>query len=244
MRKNSINYINIAEIAPYMKNPQKITIVMPAYNEEKVIGRVIKGLKNEGFKSIIVVDDGSTDKTYSAAKKENILVYRHNINRGLGGALGTGIRAALQNNADIIVTFDADGQHNPAEIKKIIKPIQEGKADFVIGSRLKNPEGMPWIRRIGNWGFNLITFVLFGVWTTDSQSGFRAFSADAARKIEIRTNRMEVSSEFFTEIRRNKLRFVEVPVKAVYTRYSMEKGQSSLNAFKILAKLILRRIMG
>lgn len=219
-------------------------IVIPAYNEESSIGRVIKGLKKEGYRRIIVVDDGSDDRTSAIARSEGVLVYRHSLNRGLGGALGTGIKAALQNNADIIVTFDADGQHDPKEIKRLIQPIRDGKADFVVGSRLKDPKGMPWIRRMGNWGFNIITLVLFGVWTTDSQSGFRAMSGKAAEMIRIRTNRMEVSSEFFTEIRRNRLRYAEVPIKAIYTDYSMTKGQSSLNAFKILVKLILRRLMG
>ena len=221
----------------------RVFIVIPAYNEERSIGRVIKGLKKEGYKNIIVVDDGSKDNTYRIAKKERVLVYRHSINRGLGGALGTGLGAALQNNADIIVTFDADGQHNPKEIKKVISPIRLREADFVIGSRLLDPKGMPLIRRVGNWGFNVITLVLFGVWTTDSQSGFRAMSRKAAEKIQIKTNRMEVSSEFLSEIKRNKLRIKEVPVKAIYTKYSMQKGQSSLNAFKILAKLILKRFM-
>ena len=225
-----------------MKN--SIFIVMPAYNEERTIAKVIKGLKNEGYNNIIVVDDGSTDSTYRIAKNENVIVYSHSINRGLGGALATGIKAAIENNADLIVTFDADGQHDPKEIRKVIEPLQRNQADFVIGSRLLDSKGMPLIRKIGNWGFNVITLILFGIWTTDSQSGLRAFSAGAARKIEIRTNRMEVSSEFFAEIRRNKLRFMEVAIKPIYTEYSLKKGQSSLNAFKILFKLILRRIMG
>lgn len=220
-----------------------IFIVIPAFNEEKTIAGVIRGIRKEGYKNIIIVDDGSTDNTSLIAKKENVLLYRHPLNRGLGGALGTGIKAALENNAKIIITMDADGQHNPKEIKNLVLPILKNEADFVIGSRLLKPEGMPVVRRIGNFGLNIITLILFGVWTTDSQSGFRAMSAMAAGKIEIRTNRMEVSSEFFTEIRRNRLRLKEVPIRAVYTRYSMEKGQSSLNAFKILFKLILRRLM-
>lgn len=226
-----------------MPKNTSIFIVIPAYNEEKTIGRVIKGLKKEGYKNIIVVDDGSADNTHKVAKKEKVFLYRHGINRGLGGALGTGIKAAIKNNADVIVTFDADGQHNPKEIQIITSPITGNKADFVIGSRLLDSKGMPLVRKIGNWGFNVITLILFGVWTTDSQSGLRAMSRQAAEKIEIKTNRMEVSSEFFAEIKRNKLRFMEVPIKPIYTEYSLQKGQSSWNAFKILFKLILRRIM-
>jgi len=219
------------------------TIIMPAYNEQKVIANVIRGLKSEGYKDIIVVDDGSEDKTAQMAMKAGAKVYRHPINRGLGGALGTGIEAALDLGAGIIVTFDSDGQHDPKDIKKLIAPIKNNRVDAVIGSRLINPKGMPLHRKVGNFGLNVITYMLFGVWTTDSQSGLRAFSADAARKIEILTNRMEVSSEIIREIGRNRLRFREVPVRAIYTKYSREHGQSSLNAIKIVAKLVLKKLM-
>lgn len=224
-------------------NKMKVFIVMPAYNEEKIIARVIQGLKKEGFDNIIVIDDGSKDKTSDVAKQENIIVYRHPINRGLGGALGTGIKAAIIEDADIIVTFDSDGQHDPKDIKKVIAPIIKKHADVVIGSRLINPKGMPIIRRIGNFGLNVITYILFNIWTTDSQSGLRAFSNKAARKIEIKTNKMEVSSEIIREIGRNKLKFKEVSIKAIYTDYSKAHGQSNLNAIKIVMKLILKKLM-
>lgn len=216
-------------------------IVMPAFNEEKMVGKTIQKVKKRGFDNILVVDDGSMDNTSRVAEKAGARVLKHPINRGLGAALGTGIESALNKKADIIVTFDSDGQHDPNDIKRIIKPIKENKADAVIGTRLKNPKGMPIIRRIGNWGFNFITFILFGVWTSDSQSGFRAFSREAAEKIEIRSNRMEVSSEIIKEIGKKKLRFTEVPIKAIYTDYSQAGGQSSLNAFRILGKLVMRR---
>lgn len=222
---------------------EKIFIVMPAYNEESMVAKTIQNVKKRDYKNIIVVDDGSIDKTSETAKREGAIVIRHEINRGLGAALGTGIFAALQENADIIVTFDSDGQHHPDDISRVIRPIVKRKADAVIGTRLKNPKGMPIIRRVGNWGFNLITFILFGVWTSDSQSGFRAFSRKAAKKIDIRSNRMEVSSEIIKEIGKNRLRFKEVPIKAIYTDYSRAHGQSSMNAFRILGKLIMKRMM-
>ncbi|MGM5482224.1 MAG: glycosyltransferase family 2 protein [Nanobdellota archaeon] len=222
---------------------KKIIIVMPAYNEEAIIKETIKNVKNEGYKNIIVVDDGSQDKTSEFAKKCKVKVLKHPINRGLGAALGTGIEAALEIRADVIVTFDSDGQHDPKDIKRVILPIIKGKADAVIGTRLKNPKGMPFLRRVGNWGLNMFTFTLFGVWTTDSQSGFRAFSRKGAKKLEIRSNKMEVSSEIIKEIGENRLRFKEIPIKAIYTDYSKAHGQSSLNAFRILGKLIMKRIM-
>jgi glycosyltransferase involved in cell wall biosynthesis len=221
----------------------KTFIVIPAFNEEKSVGKVIQRLKKEGWHDIIVVDDGSRDRTSSIAHSKGAKVFRHPVNRGLGGALGTGIAAAIENGADIIVTFDADGQHDARQVKRIIIPITTGKADAVVGSRLINPAGMPYIRRVGNWGFNLITYMLFGVWTTDSQSGFRAFSRNAAEKLEIKSNRMEVSSEIIKEIGKKRMRFVEVPIRAIYTDYSLAHGQSHLNGVRILGKLVLRRMM-
>ncbi len=220
----------------------KVVIVMPAFNEENMVGRVIKAVKKRGFNNIIVVDDGSKDNTTEVSLNAGADVVVHPLNRGLGAALGTGIQEGVTRGYDIIVTFDSDGQHHPDDIEKVISPIAKMRADAVIGTRLKNPRGMPIIRRIGNWGFNVITYMLFGVWTTDSQSGFRAFSKKGASVIDIKSNRMEVSSEIIKEIGRNKLKFREVPIRAIYTDYSMSRGQSSLNAFRILAKLILRRL--
>jgi hypothetical protein len=102
---------------------------------------------------------------------------------------------------------------------------------------------MPWYRVVGNLGLNVITYLLFGLWTSDSQSGMRAFCRSALEKIEIRNDRMEVSSEFIREIRRKQLRFSEVPIKAIYTEYSLAKGQSNWNAFNIIFRLLLHRLM-
>jgi len=229
-----------------MNNKLKTFIVIPAYNEESSLGKVIKRLKRRGYNNIIVVNDGSKDQTLETAKKENVLVYNLIINSGLGVALKTGIKAAVLNGADIIVTFDADGQHHINDIKKIVKPISEGESDVVIGSRLLNrKKNMPFMRRIGNSGLNFVTFLLFGIWVTDSQSGLRGFSRKAAQKIEINSDRMEVSSEIIKEIKEKELRFKEVPIKTIYTEYSLEHGQNSIfGGFKIMYKLIIIKIFG
>ena len=223
----------------------RTAIVIPAYNEERALGRVLAGLKRAGFRKIIVVDDGSTDKTSDIAESYEVILLRHIINRGLGGALSTGIAGALKlTDASVIVTFDADGQHAVSDIEKVVKPIFMGDADVVIGSRLMNPEGMPLLRRIGNWELNLITLLLFGKFVTDSQSGLRAFSRRAALKLKIRSNRMEVSSEIIGLIAQNKLRLKEVPIKAIYTEYSLKKGQSIFNGFRIIFKLLTKWLTG
>lgn len=223
----------------------KYLVIVPAFNEAPIIYQTLVGLKktvqSTGKFDIIVIDDGSTDETRSEAKKAGITVVRHRLNRGLGGALSTGIEFAKRHEYDLAVTFDADGQHNPADVLKAIKPIEEGRADVVIGSRTTSQKGrMPWDRVLLNWGSNLLTWVLFGVWTTDSQSGFRAFSKHALQVIELKTERMEVSSEFFAEIKKHHLKVMEIPITVIYTDYSRKKGQDNLNALNVFAKLLLR----
>jgi len=223
----------------------KLAILIPAYNEEKTLGAVIKSIPRRypGISKveIIVVNDGSIDKTAKIASKANVILIEHDLNRGLGAALGTGFEYARRQKFDFLLTFDADGQHNPDDIWPVLKPILSGKVDIVIGSRLKKIKNMPWYRIIGIMGLNLITLAFFWVWTSDSQSGLRAFSRKAIENIEIKSNKMEVSSEFFNEIQRHNLTLVEIPVKSIYTTYSLTKGQKNSNVFRILSKLIYRR---
>lgn len=219
-----------------------LVVIIPAYNEEKNIRQVISGVKKY-TNNIIVIDDGSTDRTSQIAKLAGAKVYRHLINRGLGGALGTGIRAALLEEADIIVTLDADGQHDPDEIPKLIKPIIDGETDFVVGSRFLERQPMPIFRRFGNYFYNLITWLLFGTLTSDSQSGMRVFNRNVAEKIEIFTSGMEVSSEIFAEIKYHKLKIKEVPVRAIYTSYSLSKGQGFFVGLKTLIKLLILKLI-
>jgi glycosyltransferase involved in cell wall biosynthesis len=220
---------------------KRVVVVIPAYNEERTIVGVIRGLKQRGFTRLIVVDDGSSDRTGELASCEGVIRLRHLLNRGLGGALGTGISAALRLGAEVIVTFDADGQHDPNDIVRLLEPIEAAEAEVVIGSRMLDPRGMPYRRRLANWTANVVTYLLFGAWTTDSQSGLRAFSSRAAARMQIMTNGMEVSSEIIAETVRNRLKRKEVPVKAIYTDYSLSKGQSFKLGLQTLMKLILSK---
>ena len=220
----------------------RVIIVVPAYNEERTIVGVIRGLKGRGFTRIIVVDDNSSDRTSELARNEGVILLRHILNRGLGGALGTGIKAALCFKPEVIVTFDADGQHDPDDILRLLEPIEKGEVDAVIGSRMQDIGGMPWFRRIANRLANLVTYLFFGIWTTDSQSGLRAFSRNAAGRLQIMTSGMEVSSEMIAEIARNGLRCKEVPIKAIYTEYSLSKGQNFRLGLETLVKLILAKL--
>lgn len=219
----------------------KVLAVIPAYNEEQTIAEVLERTRSF-VDGMIVVDDGSTDRTGEIARLHGAKVVRHVVNRGLGAALGTGFTAARRFGAEAIVTLDADGQHDPTEIPKFVHAIEQG-AEVVIGSRMLTGH-MPWYRRIANTLGNLVTLLLFGAWVSDSQSGFRAFTRYALSQIDVRTNHMEVSSEIVAEARRHALALAEVPVRAIYTEYSLSKGQNALVGLKTLLKLIVRRLNG
>lgn len=224
----------------------KLLIGIPAYNEEAIVGKIVNSFPDKiaGIKEkdILVVDDGSSDKTFTTAKNSGAMVIRHILNRGLGGALKTIFTFARSGKYDILVTMDADGQHNPVDVSKIIEPIVKKGINVVIGSRWKSTRVKVWSRYIFNQLANIITFLLFGVWSSDSQSGFRSFNRKAIERINIVSDGMEVSSEFFKEIVRNKLTFKEVPIEAIYTDYSKKKGQKMHNAPDVFFQLLLRLI--
>lgn len=222
----------------------KVFVVIPAYNEEFMIDKVIKDLKKHNYKNIVVVDDGSSDKTYEAASKHKIHVLKHVINLGQGAALKTGIDYALLQGADIIVTFDADGQHQAKEIERMINPIKKKEVEVTLGSRfLSDGSKIPALRRLYLKIGVLVLFVMYGIKLTDSHNGFRAFSRKALQKIELRANQMEHASEIPEQIKKKRIKFKEIPVNIRYTDYSIKHGQKSSNAFKIFFKMILRKFM-
>lgn len=223
----------------------KSVIILPAFNESQIIEKVIATLphKIKGITKlqVLVVDDGSMDSTAQIANdKKNVIVLRHIINRGLGAAIKTALQWAKKENYDIAITFDSDGQHDPGDIEKVVKPIIFKKADLVIGSRFKKNQNLPSDRKIINWLANFITFIMFGVFSSDSQSGLRAFSKKAIELIDFKADRMEFSSEILVEAKRNNLKVVEVPIKAIYTNYSRAKGQKNTNALPIFTRLLLK----
>lgn len=224
----------------------KIYIILPAYNEGEVIKKTIEAIKKEGYENIIVVDDGSTDNTYSEALSTGVITLRHPINRGKGAATQTGIDAGKILNADIIVTMDSDGQHNPRDIKQLTAPIKNKQADVVIGSRfLKKSKNMPKSRIIMNKIGNFVTYIFFGAISSDSQSGFRSYSNKAANTVYSYMDRYEFESEMLGHIKKAKLKTTEVPIEVIYTEYSLNKynkakitGQGLLNGIKMVIRLI------
>ena len=200
-------------------------IVIPIFNEAEVIGQVIEESRSIGNYRLIVVDDGSSDDSFVQASACGALTLRHRINRGKGAAIKTGIMAANLLETDIVVTMDGDGQHNPADLRPLVDPILDGKADVVLGSRVLNRDEMPKIKVIANYVGNFFTWLLYGIWVSDSQSGFRAYSKYAALIIDTKADKYEYDSKVIREIKTNRLRFTEVPVDTRYTEYSQGKTQ-------------------
>ena len=221
-----------------------VFVVVPAYNESKRITTVIKDLRSHGYKNIVVIDDGSKDNTGEVAVAAGATVLTHLVNRGQGAGLRTGIEYALLHGASVIVTFDSDGQHLASEIKKLLAPLT-GNVDVVLGSRYLGIDTahIPFIRRVLHFGSRVIIYLFYGLWMTDAHNGFRAFSRKAALRIDIRSNRMEHASEIIGEIKRQGLRYIEVPVFIRYTDETMQKGAGGfMGALRILSKMILQKL--
>lgn len=220
---------------------KNIFIVVPVYNEGPVIKGVLADLKKAGYKNIIVVDDGSSDETISEIKDEEVHYLRHGLNRGKGAATKTGFEAAKLLGAEVIVTMDGDGQHYIEDIPKLVKPIVEEGFDVVLGSRIFSTKEIPLIKIFYNHVGNFLTWVFYGLWVSDSQSGFRAYSKKALRLIDTKTDRYEYDSEVIQEIKKHKLKFEEVPIRVRYTDYSRNKAtkQSFINGVKTVIKMII-----
>jgi glycosyltransferase involved in cell wall biosynthesis len=215
---------------------QNITVILPAYNEEMSIGSVIL-LASLYADRVIVVDDGSSDRTAEVAATAGAEVIVHPVNMGKGIAFKTGFAAA--EGADIIVTMDSDGQHNPADIPKLVDPILKGEADMVNGSRYLNglATDTPTYRRIGQTILDKATVINSGVNITDSQSGFRAFSASVKDVFRFSATGMAIESEMLADAGRYKLRVKEVPISVRY-----DIGSSALNPIKHGVTVLLRII--
>lgn len=229
-----------------------ICVIIPAYNEAKVINSVLDSLpRSIKFSNkqvplqVLVVNDGSTDNTANIIKQRaDVILIDHMLNSGAGGATRTGFRYARENGFNYAITMDADGQHHPKDVVKLAKEILKERADFIIGSRLINKQGMVWYRVIGNYGLNIITFLLFGVWVTDSQSGLKAMNNTALEKMNFNSRSYAFCSEMVWIAHKHGFKIAELPIKAIYSNYSLAKGQSNWNGFPLVRELIKRRLMG
>ena len=225
-----------------VRGPPQIAIVIPAYNEAPVIDGVLDRLAPLGHR-LIVVNDGSRDTTAAKAARPGVVLVSHPINRGQGAALQTGITVALGLGADVIVTFDADGQHDPADIPALVAPILAGECDVVLGSRFRGrAERMPLARRLLLRVAVWFTWLTANLRVTDTHNGLRAFSRSAAERIRITMDGMAHASEILEEIAAHRLRWREVPVTVRYSEYSLAKGQRSSDSFRIAAQVLIEKL--
>ena len=194
----------------------KITIGLPAYNEEKNIASVITKLKKI-TDSIIVCDDGSSDMTSEISKNLGAVVISHKKNMGYGAALRTIFKKSVELDSDILVTFDADGQHRIEDINKILQPLENNEADIVIGSRfLDNESKIPNYRKIGIKVITKVTNASLKKKLTDSQSGFRAYNKQALTQISPSEMGMGISTEILIKASNKGLRIAEIPITILY----------------------------
>jgi glycosyltransferase involved in cell wall biosynthesis len=222
-----------------MISGRTIVAIIPAFEEAKTIGQIL--LTTEKFvDKIIVIDDGSSDFTGDIAKRMGFATLKHDSNQGKGAALRTGVEYAKTHVAfDILVTLDADLQHDPADIPRIVEPIIDGSADLVIGVRPMDSKIMPRDRIAGNKLFDAMSNKLDGEKLHDTQSGFRAYSASAIGKIHFVENGMAIESQTFIDAKSAGLRIREVPVSTTYE--GIVPKRSRLNHFSQVLDYLLTR---
>ena len=221
---------------------QPVFIVVPAFNEASRLGAVLEDLARTRH-SIVVVDDGSRDGTADVARSRGCYVLRHTFNRGQGAALQTGITFALREGAAVIVTFDADGQHQTSDLPALIEPILSGRCEFALGNRFLNGQSnVPAIRKvILQWG-RVFTLLTSGVRVGDCHNGYRAFSRKGASLLQLKQDRMAHASEIYDQIKGSHLAYEEVPVTIRYSAETLAKGQKLSNSVSVLFQYLYGKI--
>jgi glycosyltransferase involved in cell wall biosynthesis len=223
---------------------KSVFIIIPAYNEYAVIKNVAAELLSSGY-TVIIVDDASKETLWPELKDlDGIYYIRHQVNLGQGAALQTGIDFALQKDAAYLVTFDADGQHSATDIPAMLLPLQKEGVDITLASRfltkgLHNASLLrQWTLKTGRW----VNYFFTGIYLSDAHNGLRAMTSGAAKKIQLKENRMAHATEILYAIKKNKLKYKEVPASVTYTDYSKEKGQSAFNSIRIFFDLLLHKL--
>ena len=197
------------------RKPQVI-VAIPCFNEERFIGSVVLKARKYADK-VLVIDDGSADASAEVARDAGATVYRHDCNKGYGAAVGTAFQKGREQKADILVILDADGQHDPKYVPILAKPILDGQADVVVGSRfLGEAQRVPFYRRLGQRALTALTNLGSGHKLSDSQSGFRAYSSEALKLLNLSETGMSVSSEIQFAIAKSGLKVAEVPIAVSY----------------------------
>ncbi len=220
-----------------------IVAIIPAYNESRYVQGVAQGARRH-VDVVIVVNDGSLDATAHSASVAGVIVVSHAMNCGPGAATMTGIHAARLLGADVVVTLDADGQHNPEDIPKLLAPVLDGRADVVIGTRFRGPKNtIPFLRRLFNGMGNMFTYMTTGKYVTDSQSGFKVFGPKAVQSLDLHLSGFEFCTEIIREAAEHQWKVVELPIRVTYSEYTLAKGQSFSRGVITACKILLRSFL-
>ena len=212
-------------------------IVIPAYNEQEYIVEVVTELKKSGFVDVLVVNDGSKDKTVDSLLGVEVSVISHPVNMGLGAGLQTGFDYAIAKNYEYVVTFDGDGQMRAEDAVKIYEEARKGN-DFVYGWRNFNAPEVPRVRKYTNLLADALTAFLAGKFVWDTQSGLRCIKVDLLRKFNLKSRGYSISSELIIESIKNGVLPRSVKIDAIYTKETLKKGQKISNSFRVVKELL------
>lgn len=217
-----------------------VVIVIPSYNEGDRITQVVKSIKQKGYHSIVVVDDGSIDDSMESIKKYEVTVLHHLVNRGAGAATETGLKYCREVlNADIVVMIDADTQHEVDDISKLIETHIEQQADITIGNRfIEHNENIPFKNWFFNQIANIITSIFAGKKVFDSQSGFKVFNNKALHSVILEQDKYEHCSEIFIKGHEHNLKIIDVPIRVYYPTEIKDKGQHFFSGIRTLINLL------
>ena len=222
-----------------MKNLDNVYVILPLFNESKVLNEVLDEVQG-AFKNIIVVDDGSTDNSQDLLIKKDVTLIRHPINLGQGAAIATGFEYVKKiENAFAVITFDADGQHSIDDAKEFAKTILDCEEEIIFGSRfLGNEKNIPFMKRnvlrIATFFTNIIT----GMKLSDTHNGLKAIKKSCLKKLDLDINGYAFESQLIYQISKHEISYRELPASIIYTDYSKSKGQSIRNGFIIIEDIV------
>ncbi|TCC90599.1 glycosyltransferase family 2 protein [Pedobacter frigiditerrae] len=224
-------------------SPYSTCVIVPTYNEATVIKETIMGLLNRNY-IIIVVDDGSSDNTYEILYDLPIFYLSHLTNLGQGAAIKTGIEFGLNKGYEYFVTFDGDGQHNPEDIKHMLNHMIVNKYDIIFGSRFltNSSKSVPKLRKMLLMCARYFNFAITQILLSDAHNGLRTFTKETAKLLRFRENKMAHATEILFDVKHNQLKYTEFPMQVLYTAYSINKGQTEFDGFKVLQDILLNKI--
>lgn len=218
----------------------RVSALIPSYNEARTIGGIIKDLKGIGF-VVYVVDDGSKDETANIAASEGAIVVKHEKNKGKGASLREGFRHILKRGFDAVLVMDGDGQHKVEDVGSFIRKMQDSGADIVVGNRMCDTSSMPPVRIYTNLLMSKLISWITGTHIPDTQNGFRLIKCDVLKKVTLESSHYDIESELIIKAARQGFRIESVPVKTVY---NLEKSRinpviDTLRFIRLMLRILL-----